>query len=104
MLCRATWDNNCITQRAPKDAAATQPCACRVAAHRYEPSEWEQTWSEHVNEWSDPGTGMKLCEKMREQEEYVAAWDSGVKAAQASGCGALDSRLHEGVSKSVFSR
>ncbi|KAG5189554.1 hypothetical protein JKP88DRAFT_176775, partial [Tribonema minus] len=68
---------------------------------RYEPSEWEQEWSNHVSEWSDPGTGKRLCAKMKEREEYVAAWDKGVAQAQADGCGALDTRLRD---QAVFSR
>ncbi|KAG5176552.1 hypothetical protein JKP88DRAFT_269205 [Tribonema minus] len=68
---------------------------------RYEPSAWEQEWIEHVSEWSDPGTGGALCDRMREAHARVAAWDEGVATSQKSGCGALDSRLRD---DAVFSR
>jgi hypothetical protein len=78
---------------------------CTWTFVRYEPSAWEQDWSTHVAQWSDPGTGDMLCKKMREQEALVKAWEEGVGQSQTSGCGALDSRLFTGdINQKVFSR
>lgn len=43
--------------------------ACRLELLAYEPSEWEEEWREHAEEYQD-----RTCKVMLEQSDLVDAW------------------------------
>ncbi|KAG5178779.1 hypothetical protein JKP88DRAFT_168563 [Tribonema minus] len=72
---------------------------CELKFVRYEPSRWEDTWREHVSEWSSDE--LELCRRMVNDIDKVRLWETGAEHSQ-KGCGLLDPALSH--SPHVFSR